>query len=201
MNPKVDFYFRKEKWQKELEQLRKIILDCGLNEELKWGAPCYTLAVPHVQGKAARKSNIVLIHVFKEYCAVLFFKGALLKDTEGILIQQTENVQSARQVRFTNVREVVKLKPILKAYIFEAIEVEKAGLKVELKKTAEYSVPEEFKKKLDKNAALKKAFHALTPGRQRGYLFYFSQAKLAKTRESRVEKCIPQILSGKGFDE
>lgn len=192
MNPKVDFYFDKAKaWQKELEQLRMIALDCGLEEELKWGCPCYQF----------QQRNIVLIHAFKEYCAFLFFKGALLQDTDGILIQQTKNVQSARQVRFTGVQEIVKLKRILKAYIYEAIEVEKAGLKVKLKKTADYPIPEEFQKKLTKSAALKKAFEALTPGRQRAYLFHFSQAKQSKTRESRVEKYIPQILKGKGLDD
>jgi uncharacterized protein YdeI (YjbR/CyaY-like superfamily) len=191
MNPKVDFYFSKAKWQKELEQLRKIVLDCGLTEELKWGVPCYNL----------NKGNIVLIHVFKEYCAVLFFKGALLNDTSAILIQQTKNVQAARQMRFTNVKEIVKLKPILKAYIFEAIEIERAGLKVPLKKTAEFSMPEEFKNKLNKNAALKTAFYALTPGRQRGYLLHFAAPKQSKTRESRIEKCMPQIFDGKGFND
>ncbi len=191
MNSKVDFYFSKASWQKELEQLRKIVLDCGLTEELKWGCPCYSFD----------KSNIVLIHVFKEYCAVLFFKGALLNDASGILIQQTKNVQAARQIRFTNVKEIVKLKTILKAYIFEAIEVEKAGLKVPLKKTAEFSMPQEFKNKLNKNAALKTAFYALTPGRQRGYLLHFSAPKQSKTRESRIEKCKPQILNGKGLND
>jgi len=197
MNPKVDFFFSKEKkWQKEFEQLRMIILDpiaigSPLTEELKWGQACYTF----------QKSNIVLIHGFKEYCALLFFKGALLKDAKSILIQQTENVQAARQIRFTNVREIVKMKPILKAYIHEAIEVEKAGLKVKLKKTADYKIPEEFKHKLDKIPALKAAFDALTPGRQRQYLFYFSQPKQSKTRESRIEKCMQQILNGKGLDD
>ena len=192
MNPKVDFYFNKaKKWQEELEQLRKIVLDCGLTEELKWGVPCYTF----------QKSNIVLIHVFKEYCALLFFKGALLKDAEGILIQQTENVQAARQIRFTSVRQVVKMKPILKAYVFEAIEVEKAGLKVNLKKTTEFSMPEEFQKTLDKMPALRTAFRALTPGRQRAYIFYFSQPKQSRTRESRVGKYMRQILNGKGLDD
>jgi uncharacterized protein YdeI (YjbR/CyaY-like superfamily) len=192
MNPKVDFYFNKaKKWQKELEQLRMIVLDCGLTEELKWGVPCYTF----------QKRNIVLIHVFKEYCALLFFKGALLDDANGILIQQTENVQVARQVRFTNVREIVEMKTILKAYIFEAIEVEKAGLKVKLKKTADFKIPEEFQNKLGKSTALKKAFDALTPGRQRAYIFYFSQPKQSKTRESRVEKYIKQILNGKGLED
>ena len=191
MNPKVDFYFNKVKWHKELEQLRMIVLGCGLVEELKWGTPCYTF----------NKSNIVLLHTFKEYCAILFFKGALLKDAKGILIQQTKNVQSARQVRFTNVKEIIKLERTLKTYLHEAIEVEKAGLKVKLKKTTDYTIPEEFQQKLNKSAALKKAFNALTPGRQRGYLFHFAQAKLAKTREARVEKYIPQIMKGKGLDD
>lgn len=197
MNPKVDFYFTKAKWQKELELLRTIVLDCGLTEELKWGCPCYTLTTPG--GK--QKSNIVLIHVFKEYCALLFFKGALLNNAHGLLIQQTEQVQSARQIRFTTVKEVAKLKPILKACIYEAIEVEKAGLKVPLKKTAAYPVPEEFQNKLNKNAALKKAFTSLTPGRQRGYLLHFAAPKQSKTREARVEKCMPQILKGKGLND
>jgi uncharacterized protein YdeI (YjbR/CyaY-like superfamily) len=192
MNPKVDFYFDKsEKWQKELEKLRLIVLDCQLTEELKWGCPCYTF----------QKRNIVLIHVFKEYCALLFFKGALLPDPNGILVQQTENVQAARQIRFTNVREIVKMESILKVYIHEAIEVEKAGLTVKLKKTAEYAIPEEFQKKLNKTPALKTAFKALTPGRQRGYILYFSAAKLAKTRETRIENSIPQILKGKGLND
>ena len=192
MNPKVDFYFNKDKkWQEEINKLRTIVLDCGLTEELKWGCPCYTF----------ENTNIVLIHVFKEYCALLFFKGALLKDTEGILIQQTKNVQAARQVRFTSASEVTKMKSILKAYIFQAIEVEKAGLKVKLKKATEYSVPEEFKKKLDKNVALKSAFKALTPGRQRAYLLYFAAPKQSKTRESRIEKCMPQILKGRGLND
>ena len=198
MNPSVDWYFSKsEKWQKEIEKLRMIVLDCGLTEELKWGCPCYTFSAP--AGK--KKSNIVLIHVFKEYCALLLFKGALLHDAHGILIQQTENVQAARQIRFTNVKEIVKMEAIIKAYIYEAIEVEKAGLKVALKKTSEYSVPEEFQNKLDENPKLKKAFEALTPGRRRAYLFHFSQPKLSKTRESRVEKSIPLILDGRGLDD
>ena len=193
MNPKVDFYFSKAKWQKELEQLRMIVLDCGLTEELKWGVPCYTF----------QKSNIVLIHVFKEYCAFLFFKGALLNDANGILIQQTKNVQAARQIRFTNVREIVKMKPILKAYIYEAIEVEKAGLKVNFKKASEFIIPEEFQKKLSAKggSTLKTAFDALTPGRQRAYILYFSAPKQSKTRESRVEKCMQQILNGKGLND
>ena len=192
MNPKVDWYFIKNKrWQEEIETLRTIVLDCGLTEELKWGCPCYTF----------NKSNIVLIHVFKEYCAFLFFKGALLKDAKNILIRQTKNVQAARQVRFTNVREIVKMKATLKAYIKEAIKVEKAGLKVPLKKTAEFTMPEEFKNVLDETYALKKAFYTLTPGRQRAYLLYFSAPKQSKTRESRVEKYMQQILNGKGIDD
>lgn len=192
MNPKVDFYFDKnERWQKELVQLRSIVLDCGLTEELKWGVPSYTF----------QQSNIVLIHVFKEYCALLFFKGALLNDAEGILIQQTKNVQAARQIRFTNVREIVKMKAILKAYIYEAIEVEEVGLKVNYKKPEDFPVAEEFQHKLDKMPALKTAFEALTPGRQRGYLLYFSAAKQSKTRASRVEKYLQQILDGKGLED
>ena len=192
MNPKVDFYFNKnKKWEEELEHLRPIVLDCGLSEELKWGVPCYAL----------EKKNIVLIHVFKEYCALLFFKGALLKDPKGILIQQTENVQAARQIRFTNAKEIIKLKAIIKAYIHEAITVEKAGLKVNLKKTKEFTMPQEFKVKLEEIPELNTAFHALTPGRQRGYLLYFSSAKQATTREARVKKYIKPILNGKGIDD
>lgn len=191
-NPKVDWYFNKAKqWKDESEKLRAIILDCGLTEELRWGKPCYT----------SEGNNIVLIHGFKEYCAVLFFKGALLKDPKRVLVQQTENVQAARQIRFKNVGEIVGLESTLKAYIKEAIEVEKAGLKVEYKKTADFKVPEEFKSKLDEMPALKKAFAGLTPGRQRGYLFYFSAAKQSKTRAERVEKWMPQILKGKGLDD
>ena len=192
LNPRVDKFLSKAKqWREEYEQLRTIVLDCGLTEDYKWMHPCYTFD----------DKNIVLIHGFKEYCALLFFKGALLNDAKGILIQQTENVQAGRQVRFTSVGEIVKMKSILTAYIHEAIEVEKAGLKVELKKTEEYKIPEEFQNKLDENRALKKAFGALTPGRQRAYLFYFSQPKQSKTRESRVEKSIQQILDGKGLDD
>ena len=192
MNPKVDFYFNKEKkWQEEIEKLRAIILECGLTEELKWGVPCYTF----------QNSNVVLIHVFKEYCAILFIKGALLNDTKGILIQQTENVQAGRQVRFTNLQEIIHLIPILKTYIHEAVEVEKAGLKVPFKKTAEYKIPEEFLNKLTEIPALKKAFEALTPGRQRAYIFYFSQPKQSKTRASRVEKSMKQMLNGKGLND
>jgi len=192
MNPKVDFYFIKEKqWQEEIEKLRTIILDCQLTEELKWGVPCYTF----------QKSNIVLIHVFKEYCAILFVKGALLKDANGILITQTENVQAARQIRFTNVQEIVEMESILKAYIYEAIEVEKAGLKVNYKKATEFSIPDEFQNKIDENPALETAFYALTPGRQRAYLLYFSAPKQSKTREARVEKWMQQILNGKGLND
>jgi uncharacterized protein YdeI (YjbR/CyaY-like superfamily) len=192
MNPKADWYFDKDTaWQKEYRQLRKIVLDCGLNEEIKWGCPCYTLG----------NRNIVLIHGFKEYCALLFFKGALLADTNNILIQQTANVQSARQVRFTGLKEIVKLEPTLKTYIYEAISVEKAGLKVDMKKTEEFPVPEEFQKRLNEDAALKAAFEGLTPGRQRAYLFHFSQPKQAKTRESRIEKSVPQILEGRGLND
>ncbi len=192
MNPKVDWFFDKEtKWQKEYKKLRTIVLDCGLTEELKWGVPCYTF----------KKSNIVLIHGFKEYCALLFHKGILLNDTNGILIQQTENVQSARQIRFIDLQEIQELEPILKTYIYEAIEVEKAGLEVKMKKTSEFKMPDEFKKALADNPSLKSAFKALTPGRQRGYLLYFSQTKQSKTRESRIEKSMPKIVDGKGLND
>ncbi|HET7579821.1 MAG TPA: YdeI family protein [Bacillales bacterium] len=191
-NPRVDEFLRKaKKWKEEYGQLRKIVLDCGLTEEFKWMHPCYTF-----EGK-----NIVLIHGFKKYCAFLFHKGALFKDPHEILIQQTKNVQAARQIRFTNVEEIVEMAPILKAYIEEAVEVEKAGLKVEHKKTAEYTVPEEFQRKLDESPALKEAFEGLTPGRQRGYILHFSGAKQSKTRERRVEKCIPLILDGLGLND
>jgi uncharacterized protein YdeI (YjbR/CyaY-like superfamily) len=192
MNPKVDEFLSKaEKWQEEFEKLRMIILDCQLTEELKWGVPCYTF----------QNSNIVLIHGFKEYCAILFVKGALLHDAHGILIKQTENVQAGRQIRFTNVREIVAMETILKAYIYEAIEVEKAGLEVNFKKSTEFKIPEEFQNKLDEIPALKTAFDALTPGRQRAYILYFSEPKQSKTRESRVEKCMQQILNGKGLND
>jgi uncharacterized protein YdeI (YjbR/CyaY-like superfamily) len=192
MNPKVDWFFTKANtWQEEYNALRTLVLDSGLTEELKWGCPCYTYG----------KHNIVLIHGFKEYCALLFFKGALLKDAKGLLIQQTKNVQSARQIRFTNVKEIVKMKTTLKAYIHEAIEVEKAGLKVDLKVTTEFTMVEEFEHKLAASRSLKKAFEALTPGRQRGYLLYFSSAKQSKTRESRIEKSIPKIIDGKGLED
>lgn len=192
MNPKVDFYFNKdEKWQDETRKLRTIVLDCGLAEELKWGCPCYLY----------QKSNIVLIHVFKEYCALLFFKGALLHDANNILTQQTENVQAARQIRFTNVQEITKNETILKAYIYEAIEVEKAGLKVVLKKAEDFIIANEFQIKLDEFPALKTAFAALTPGRQRAYKLYFSAPKQSKTRQARVEKYMQQIMNGKGLDD
>ncbi|MCB0601923.1 MAG: YdeI/OmpD-associated family protein [Saprospiraceae bacterium] len=189
---KVDAFLLKAKqWRDEFEALREIVLACDLTEDFKWMHPCYTY-----QG-----ANIVVIHGFKEYCALLFFKGALLEDTHNLLIQQTENVQSARQIRFTGLDQIKKLAPVLQTYIYQAIEVERAGLKVELKKTSEYNMPEEFQDKLDNMPELKKAFDALTPGRQRGYLYYFSQAKQAKTRIARVEKWIPQILAGKGIDD
>ena len=192
MDSKVDFFFNKAKqWQEEYKKLRMIILDCGLNEEYKWMHPCYTF----------QESNIVLIHGFKEYCAILFIKGALLKDAKGILIQQTENVQAARQIRFTNLREIVELEPILKAYIHEAIEVEKAGLKVNYKKAPEFIVPEEFINKLEEVPGLQDAFDALTPGRQRAYILFFSAPKQSKTREARIEKCMQQILAGKGLND
>jgi uncharacterized protein YdeI (YjbR/CyaY-like superfamily) len=192
MNPKVDGFISKAKeWQQEFAKLRSIVLDCQLTEEFKWGCPCYTF----------QRSNIVLIHGFKHYCALLFFKGALLRDANGLLVQQTENVQAARQIRFTNVGEITKLKPVLKAYINEAVGVEKAGLKVKYKKTKEFNIPQEFQSKLDEIPALKIAFEGLTPGRQRAYLFYFSQPKQTKTRELRVEKCIQQILNGKGLND
>jgi len=192
MNPKVDFFFIKaEKWQEEYEKLRSIALDCMLTEELKWGCPCYTY----------QNGNIILIHGFKEYCALLFIKGALLHDTHGILIQQTENVQAGRQIRFTNVREIVEMELILKAYIYEAIEVEKAGLEVSFKKQAEYTIPDELQHKFEEIPALKVNFEALTPGRQRGYMLYFSAPKQAKTRELRVDKYIEKILLGKGLND
>jgi Uncharacterized protein conserved in bacteria len=192
MNPKVDFYFKKaNKWQQELNKLRHIILDCHLTEELKWGVPCYTY----------NDSNVILIHDFKDYCAVLFPKGALLKDPKKILIQQTKNVQAVRQVRFTSMADVEKLETVLKDYVYKAVEIEEAGLKVELKKTEDYEVPEELQQALAKNKKLKTAFEALTPGRQRAYIFNISSAKQAKTREARVEKYTPQILAGKGLDD
>ncbi|MCG8397486.1 YdeI family protein [Bacillus atrophaeus] len=191
-NPKVDEFLSKaEKWKEEYEWLRNIVLDCELTEEFKWMHPCYTF----------NKKNVVLIHGFKEYCALLFHKGALLQDPHGILIQQTENVQAARQIRFTDVQEIAEMEPILKAYINEAIEVEKAGLEVNVKKNTEYIIPEELQNKFDEFPALKTSFEALTPGRQRAYILYFSQAKQSKTRESRVEKCMKKILDGKGLKD
>ncbi|MGL4598350.1 MAG: YdeI/OmpD-associated family protein [Bacteroidia bacterium] len=197
MNPKVDFYFDKaKKWQEEIEQLRLIALDAkgigyALSEELKWGVPCYTF----------EEKNVFLIHVFKDYCAFLFFKGALLKDKQGILIQQTASVQAARQIRFTSLADIKKLKSVVHKYMAEAVELERMGAKVELKKTNDFEVPEELKAQFKKQPALKKAFESLTPGRQRGDLLYFAAAKQAKTRESRIEKYIPQILAGKGLDD
>jgi len=190
-NLKVDAVLRRaDKWQEEFEALRKIALDFPFTEELKWYQPCYTF----------EKKNVVLIHGFKEYCALLFFKGALLKDPRHILATPGQH-QAARQIRFANLREIVKMKPAVKAYINEAIEVEKAGLKVKLKKTADFKIPEEFKDKLNEVPALKTAFEALTPGRQRGYIFHFSQPKQSQTREARVEKCTRQILDGKGLND
>lgn len=190
MNRKVDGFLRKAKeWTEEYEKIRKIVLDCGLTEDFKWMHPCYTY----------NEKNIVLIHGFKEYCALLFHKGTLLKDTYGILVQQTENVQAARQVRFTNVQEIVEMESILKDYIYEAIEVEKAGL--EVKKNRELIIPEELHNKFNEIPALKTAFEALTPGRQRAYILYFSKAKKAETRESRIEKYMQHILKGKGLND
>ncbi|NNV02357.1 YdeI family protein [Brevibacillus sp. MCWH] len=192
MNPKVDEFIRNAtKWKAEFEALRKIVLDCGLTEDFKWMHPCYTY----------ENKNVVLIHGFKEYCALLFHKGALLQDTHGILIRQTEHVQAARQIRFTNVQEIIEMEPILKAYIHEAIEVEKAGLKVDGSKKAELTIPEELQKKFAEMPALKTAFEALTPGRQRAYILYFSKPKQSKTRESRIEKYVPHILNGKGLHD
>ncbi|MEG8978025.1 YdeI family protein [Priestia megaterium] len=192
MNPKVDEFLTKaKKWKEEYETLRKIVLDCELTEDFKWMNPCYTF----------EKKNIVLMHGFKEYCALLFPKGSLLQDSHGILIQQTENVQGARQIRFTNVQEIAEKEAILKAYIYEAIEVEKAGLKVKAKKPEELIIPEELQHKFDEMPALKTAFTTLTPGRQRAYILHFSAAKQSKTRESRIEKCVPNILNGKGLND
>ena len=192
MNPKVDAFINKAgQWQEEYRKLRTILLDSGLTEDLKWGVPCYTLD----------NKNVVIMHGFKEYCGLLFVKGVLLKDDKNILITQTENVQAARHVRFTNVREIDRLKAVLKAYIKEAIEAELAGLKVNYKKTAEFSMPDEFQTRLDEDPALQEAFEALTPGRQRAYLLYFSAPKQSKTREGRVEKSIPRILKGKGLND
>jgi uncharacterized protein YdeI (YjbR/CyaY-like superfamily) len=193
MNPKVDWYFHKaEQWQPALTALRAIVLSCGLTEELKWGVPCYTWQ---------QKSNVALLHYFKDYCALLFVKGALLQDANGILVQQTEHTQATRQVRFTSLPEVGALEPVLKAYLYESIEVEKLGLQVPFKETAEFTVAEEFQNKLTESPALRAAFEALTPGRQRGYLLYFAAPKQAKTRAARVEKCVPRILSGRGLND
>jgi len=192
MNPKVDWFFEKEtKWQEEYSELRMLVLECGLTEELKWGCPCYTF----------EKNNIVLIHGFKEYCALLFMQGALLKDAEGILVQQTKNVQSARQIRFVNLQEILKSNDIIRAYIKEAIQVQKAGLNVELKKVSDYKVPDEFQHLIDEMPELEAAFQRLTPGRQKGYLLYFTAPKQAKTRVARVEKYLQKILDGKGIDD
>ena len=192
MNPKVNWFFEKSsKWQASYQALRELVLSLDLTEELKWGCPCYTLG----------ESNVVLLHGFKDYCALLFMKGVLMKDPKQILVQQTENVQSARQLRFSSLAEIEKQKTVIKSYLKNAIEVEKSGEKVELKKTKEYAIPEEFQSALDEMDDLRTAFHKLTPGRQRGYLLYFSSAKQAKTRNERVEKYIPIILDGKGLDD
>jgi len=192
MNPEVDAFIRNaNKWQEEFTKLREIALDCGLTETVKWGKPCYTF----------QSSNILIIHGFKNYCAYLFINGALLKDPEGILVQQTKNVQAARQIRFTSLKEIIEMTAVLKAYIVEAIELEKAGVQVEHKKTADYAIPDEFQVKLDESPDLKTAFSALTPGRQHAYILYFSSAKQSKTRTARVEKYIPNILDGKGMND
>ncbi|KHE72418.1 YdeI family protein [Halobacillus sp. BBL2006] len=190
MNPKVDeFLTKSKKWKEEFEKLRTILLDCQMTEEFKWGKPCYTF----------QENNVVLIHGFKEYCALLFHKGALLKDTHGVLIQQTENVQAARQIRFTNVQEIIEMETIIKEYVYEAIEVEKAGLEVKFNKKTE--IPQELKNKFNEIPAMKAAFESLTPGRQRAYILYFSSAKKSKTRESRIEKYMQHILNGKGLND
>jgi uncharacterized protein YdeI (YjbR/CyaY-like superfamily) len=192
MNSKVDWFFDKATpWQEEYKILRTLVLECGLNEELKWGVPCYTY----------NKHNVVLIHGFKEYCALLFHKGALLQDPQGILVQQTANVQAARQIRFRNLDEILLLQQVISAYIHEAVQIEKSDLKVELKKTSEYVIPHEFQAVLDDVPELKEAFYSLTPGRQRGYLLYFSSAKQSKTREARIEKYYNKILERKGIDD
>ncbi len=192
MNPEVDWFFNKDtKWQEAYSELRTFVLDCGLTEKLKWGCPCYMF----------QENNVVLIHGFKNYCALLFMQGALMKDSEGILIQQTENVQAARQIRFANIQEILNKELIIKAYIKEAIEIEKSGLKFELKKTSEFKMPEEFQQVLAEMPELKIAFETLTPGRQRGYLLFFSAPKQAKTREARIEKYVPHIFAGKGLED
>jgi uncharacterized protein YdeI (YjbR/CyaY-like superfamily) len=191
-NPKVDAYLeRARQWQEEMTKLRAIVLDCGVTEELKWGCPCYTV----------NDNNVVLIHAFKEYCALLFMKGTLLKDEEGILVQQTKNVQSGRQIRFTSLQQITKMKAVIKAYVQEAIAVEQAGLKVEFKDTGEFDFPDEFQTKIDEMPELRAAFEALTPGRQRGYLLHFSGAKQSKTRADRIEKCVQHIMNGKGLND
>ena len=191
-NPKVDeFIIKEKKWRKEFEKLRMIVLDCGLSEEFKWGKPCYML----------QDKNIVLIHGFKEYCALLFFKGALMHDPQGILVRQTENVQAGRQIRFTGIQEIAGMEAILKAYVDEGVKVEKAGLEVEFKKNTEFMIPEELQNKFNELPSLKSAFEALTPGRQRAYLLYFSQPKQSRTRQSRIEKYMQQILDGKGLND
>lgn len=191
-NPKVDeFLGRQTKWQKEFKKLRSIALSCQLSEQFKWGHPCYTI----------ENKNVVLIHGFNEYCALLFFKGALLDDPNGILIQQTENVQSGRQIRFTNTHSISELETILPDYIERAIEVEKAGLKLKLKETSDFTIPEEFQRRMDDDFELKTAFESLTPGRQRGYIFHFSEPKQSKTKESRIDKCLQRILDGKGLND
>ena len=192
MNPKADWFFEEDtRWQKEYKVLRNIVNSCGLTEEVKWGVPCYTL-----QG-----NNVVLIHGFKDYCALLFHKGVLLSDEQQLLIQQTKNVQAARQIRFTSLEEITSNEKLLKTYIYEAVEVERAGVQVPYKKTEEFDMPDEFKVRLDNDATLKTAFQSLTEGKQRGYLLYFSSAKQSKTRESRIEKHLDKILMGKGLDD
>ncbi|MEQ8470758.1 MAG: YdeI family protein [Marinoscillum sp.] len=192
MSPSIDAFFSKNsKWQDSYHALREILLQCNLHEALKWGKPCYTL----------NGQNVVLIHGFKEYCALLFHKGVLLKDKEGILVQQTENVQAARQLRFTNEAQIIEMKATIKAYILKAIQVEQSGMQVKFKKTSEFPMPEEFRKVLEENSELISAFDALTPGRQRGYLLHFSQPKQSKTRESRIEKSWQAILEGKGLND
>ena len=192
LNPKVDEFLRKvPKWQAEMEKLRRITLDCSLTEDFKWGKPCYTF----------ENNNVVLIHAFKEYCAILFFKGALLQDPHGVMVSQTENVQAGRQIRFTYLKEIEELETVIKAYIYEAIEVEKAGSKVDFKKASEFAIPEELRNKFDEDSALKAAFETLTPGRQRAYILYFSEPKQAKTREARVQKYLQHILGGKGLND
>jgi uncharacterized protein YdeI (YjbR/CyaY-like superfamily) len=192
LNPKVDAFLRRaKKWQAELKELRRIVLGSGLNEELKWRQPCYTVG----------NKNVLVVSGFKEYCALNMFKGALLKDAQGILVKPGEDTQSGRQIRFTNVEQIIEMEPILKAYLQEAIAVEKAGLKVKLKKITERKIPAELQKKFTRNHAFKTAFRALTPGRQRAYLLYFSGAKQSETRTSRIEKCLPRILKGKGLND